>query len=152
MSGVSGPAEPGSAAAGIKNTGICLAWIAVLFLVGGLSWFFTRSVRETVLMRAVNRVLLTMQDPRRFRRPLPSSEIPPGGERLGSWYDLADSPGRGLVFSIMNDGISVSYAVIISGQGKVEDLIPLNGHGSGILERLPPGVLRAHIRRIEGGR
>jgi hypothetical protein len=146
MSDTSGPAV-----SGIKNAGICLAWIAVLFLVAGLSWFFTRNLRETILMRAVNRVLLTMQDPRRFRRPLPPPEIPPGRERLGSWYELTDSRGRGLVFSIMHDGISVSCAAIISGQGKVEDLIPLNGHGREILERLSPGAVRAHIRRIEEG-
>jgi hypothetical protein len=147
MTDTSGPAV----SLGIKDAGICLAWIAGLLLVGVLSWFLTRDIRADTLMRAVNRVLMTSEDPRRFGDPLLPAEIAPGKARLGSWYRLVDSDGLGLIFSVMHDGISASCAAVISGQGKVEALIPLNSHGSRVLERLPPGVLRAYIRRIEEG-
>jgi hypothetical protein len=126
-----------------------MGWAAGMILIGCMAWFFTQPLRASLLMRSANKVLLDIQDPRRLENPLPLSAMSKGMVPLGTWYGLAGSGDRALVFSVIRDGIFVSYIAMVSGQGRVESLIPLSGHAAQILERSPREFIRPYIRRIE---
>jgi hypothetical protein len=68
---------------------------------------------------------------------------------LGLWYSLVNSDKKIFIFAFMNDGILVPCGAQISGEGRVEEIIPLSVHAKQILNRIPEGVIQAYIRRIE---
>jgi hypothetical protein len=69
---------------------------------------------------------------------------------LGSWYTLAETEGRAVVFPMMSDGILASFIAILSPRGTVDVLLPLSVNSARILKRLPRGTIQTYIRRIEG--
>jgi hypothetical protein len=136
--------KPAASKFSLRDGGIFTGWIAGLLIAGGLAWFFTQPVRARILMESVNAVLAEAGAAGRLRAYIP--EAAPG-----VWYTRADSGGRGVVFSVMDHGIMAAYAAMLSGDGKLESLIPLNVHGEELLERLPPAYFRPYLRRIETG-
>ncbi|MDR2798067.1 MAG: hypothetical protein LBB80_06965, partial [Treponema sp.] len=131
--------------------GIYIGWIAGILLVGGGIWFFTQSLRATLLRQTVNQVLETVQDPRRLEGLIPG-QISWGRLSWGNWYTLADSEDRVLVFSLMSNGIFIPcMAVISSVTGKVVDdkILPLTNHPEQTLKQIPRGLIKTYIRRIE---
>jgi hypothetical protein len=129
--------------------GFLAAWIAGICLVGGLCWFLTQPLRNSLIVRTVNRTLEQHGESRRLEAP-----ISPWGKsgavfQLGSWYTLTDGTGRAVVFSIMNDGILAPYASFLSPQGEAGLFIPLSVHAGRLLDRLPVGILQTYARRIE---
>ena len=140
------PKKIGALFSGSKNAGILAGWIGGILIIGGLFWFLTQPLRANFLMRAVNQVFLRTGTAHRL-----AAAIPPGksGRPVGSWYALANSPDRAVVFSVMADGVLVSFAAIVSEEGTVDALIPLSGHAVQIMDRIPGSALRPYIRRIE---
>jgi hypothetical protein len=130
----------------LKDGGILFGWIAGLLLIGGLIWFFTQPLRSRALMRSVNGVLLSTGDSRRLAAPLASPAQPV--RPLGVWYTRSDSAGRAVVFAVMDHGIQVSFAAMLSPGGALEALIPLSGHAERIQERLSPEFVQLYLRRI----
>jgi hypothetical protein len=142
---------------GLKETGIFFGWIIGLFLIGGLTWFFTQSVRTRIVIRTVNRSLAQIEDPRRLEAPLAFtgktiSRWKAGKiSQLGTWYTLVSNNEKAVVFSVMVDGILAPYVVFISSQGELDVPIPLGTHSVQLLERLPREVLQTYVKRIEQG-
>ncbi|AEF85613.1 hypothetical protein TREPR_1748 [Treponema primitia ZAS-2] len=140
----------------LKEAGIFLGWLAGLFLIGGLTWFLTQPVRTRFVIRNINRSILAAGESRELEGPLAF-----GGKlkrwkagklsQIGSWYTLEDGKGSAAVFSFMSGGILAPFVVLISPQGELGPPIPLGAHSARLLERLPPGELQTHIRRIEAG-
>ncbi|MDR2630833.1 MAG: hypothetical protein LBC60_07925 [Spirochaetaceae bacterium] len=128
-----------------KEVGILGGWLLGIFLLGGLLWYGTQGARATVMIRAVNMVLEAREDPRRLQAPLFPRLIP----EQGNWFSLVDARGRAVVFSVITDGTLVSFAAMLSPEGKVEDLVPLTGNSLRMADRLSPETMRVYVRRIE---
>jgi hypothetical protein len=144
--------RPAPSLSGIRDKAIFIGWIGGLLLLGGLLWFFTQSFRLRITGESVNRILNVREYPRRLGDPLPRGQIHRNLIPLGSWYTLENSPGRALVFPLIAEGGQTPCVAMISPEGKVEDLIPLNSHGEWLLKRLSGEALRIYLRRIEGSR
>jgi hypothetical protein len=134
----------------LKDAGFLTAWIAGIILVAGLSWFFTQSTRNYFLRMAVNRVLERSGDSRRLGSPLPAAK-----SGLGSWFNttsggIVPDGNRVYIFAFIGEGTFFPCAAVLSPQGKVNEFIPLNNHGTRIMKRIPPGILDIYTRRIEG--
>ncbi|MDR3167535.1 MAG: hypothetical protein LBT93_06290 [Treponema sp.] len=152
-----GVQKPALSLSGMRERALFFGWIGGLLLLGGLLWFFTQPVRLRITGVAVNRILSSREYPRRLGDPLPRGQLHRNLISLGSWYTLENtrnrSPaGRALVFSLTAEGSQAPCVAIISPEGRVEDLIPLNPHGEWILKGLSQGTMGLYIRRIEGPR
>jgi hypothetical protein len=140
----------------LRETGIFLGWIAGMFLIAGLAWHFTRPIRAALTIRHINEALEVAGESRRLETPIrgPSESMPRRraikAAQLGNWYALADSEDRGVVFSIMIDGILAPFLVFVSPQGDTEQPIPLGRHSIQIIDRLPSETIRTYISRFEG--
>jgi hypothetical protein len=140
----------------LKDRAIRAGWIAGLFLVGWLLWFFTGFPRENSLKRQVNLILNSRGEDFSLAAPLRR-----GRRRisLGTEFSLetpAKNPGEEdrfrsfLVFPLVSGGTALSCGALIDSQGRVERLIPLGAHGEQAFERIPRGILDVYIRRVEG--
>jgi hypothetical protein len=68
---------------------------------------------------------------------------------MGSWYTLTEGEGLFFVFTLFREGITIPCGALVNPAGKVEELIPLSGHGMETMDRIPRGVIEVYIRRIE---
>jgi hypothetical protein len=132
-------------ASALKDPGIFAGWIGGILLLGGLLWLGTQGIRSETIARSVNRALQEAGDPRRIGAPSPFRSLPDQGYR----YSLLSQAGKAVVFSVMSGGDAIPFAAMISSEGIVEELIPLARNRNRTLQRLPPGLLPAYIRRIE---
>jgi hypothetical protein len=149
--------EPAAPFSGMRDKAIFAGWIGGLLLAGVLLWVFTQPLRVRITGESVNRILSSREDPRRLGNPIPRGEIHRNLIPLGTWYALENPAGRNpagraLVFSLAAGGSQIPCVAMVSLDGRVEDLIPLNDPGERMLNRLNGGTLRAYIRRIEGPR
>jgi hypothetical protein len=134
-----------------KDTILILAWIASILLIANICWFSTQPLRYRLTVRAVNRVLAQSGDSRRLAEP--SSSERRGALLTGSWFTMLDETPAGkrvLVFSFIGEGSFFPCAAVMTQDGKIGELIPLNSHGKKVLERISPGILRIYTKRIEG--
>jgi hypothetical protein len=69
--------------------------------------------------------------------------------QLGNWYALSNSEDRGVVFSIMDDGILAPFLVFVSPRGEAGPPIPLGVHSARIMAGLSQGTLQTYIRRFK---
>ena len=131
-----------------KDTLIILAWIASILLIANICWFSTQALRYRLLIKSVNRVLIQSGDSRRIIE----SRERRGSLLTGSWFTMLDETPVGkrvLVFSFIVEGTFFPCAAVMTQDGKVEELIPLNSHGEKVLRRISPGILKIYTRRIE---
>ena len=134
-----------------KDTIIILAWIASILIITNICWFSTQALRYRLMIRAVNRVLIQSGDSRRLIES-PSSERKVS-LLTGSWFTMLDETPirkRVLVFSFVGEGTFFPCAAVMTQEGKIGELIPLNSHGEKVLKRISPGILKIYTRRIEG--
>ncbi|MDR3123316.1 MAG: hypothetical protein LBU16_06010 [Treponema sp.] len=139
-----------------REIGIFLGWIAGMFLIAGFAWSLTRPLRSGSAIRHINAALSELGETRRLEAPLVfdqslSRRKAAKAAQLGNWYALSNSEDRGVVFSIMVEGILAPFLVFISPQGEAGQLIPLGVHSVMIMDRLPQGTLQTYISRFEGG-
>jgi hypothetical protein len=139
----------------LREIGIFLGWIAGMFLIAGLAWHFTYPLRSAGAIRHINNALEALGETRKLEAPIrgPGESMPrrraAKAAQLGNWYALSGSEDRGVVFSIMMDGILAPFLVFISPQGEAEQPIPLGRHSVQIMDRLPPETIRTYISRFE---
>jgi len=134
----------------LKSTLLLIAWIAAIMIIAGACWIFTQPVRQRFLVRAVNRVLEQSGDKRRLGEQFNSGPI--GSLIMGSWYTLSSEGGqaKAFVFSFIGEGTFFPCAAIVDSEGKVQEFIPLNSHGSRVLKSISPGIIKLYTKRIEG--
>jgi hypothetical protein len=130
---------------GLKDLGVFIGWLMGIFLLGGLLWYGTQHARANVMIRSVNTVLDALDDPRRLKDPLSFRSI----QEQGGRFSLVGTNGRAVVFSIITEGTFVPFVAMISPEGKVEELVPLTDNPGYVWERLTPGTITIHTRRIE---
>jgi hypothetical protein len=139
-----------------REIGIFLGWIAGLFLIAGLTWHFTRPIRAAATIRHINEALEAAGESRKLEAPIrgPDESMPrrraAKAAQLGNWYALADSEDRGVVFSIMIDGILAPFLVFVSPRGEAEQPIPLGRHSVQIMDRVSEETIRTYVSRFEG--
>ena len=134
-----------------KDTLLILAWIASILIIAGICWFTTQPLRYRLMVRAVNKVLVQSGDSRRLIEP--SSPERRGALLTGSWFTMLDETPvskRVLVFSFIGEGTFFPCAAVMTQDGRVGELIPLNSHGEKVLRQISPGILKIYIKRIEG--
>jgi hypothetical protein len=139
---------------GMRDRAIFIGWIGGLLLLGGLLWFFTQPSRLMITGESVNRILSSRDYPRRLGSPLPRGQIDRRSVPLGTWYALENLPdrtpaGRALIFSMVAEGAQAPCMAVVSPDGRVEELIPLNDHGERMLKFLSGETMGIYIRRIE---
>jgi hypothetical protein len=54
-----------------------------------------------------------------------------------------------LIFPLLSGEAALPVGALLDGQGKVDRLIPLGNHGRQIFDRVPQGILKIYIHRIE---
>jgi hypothetical protein len=140
------PAPGGDLLLELRDRAVFVGWIAGLVVAGALIWSLTQPLRVRLLMRSVNRVLVLREDSRRLLTPLAAPRV----EGIpGSWYSLLNSDSNFFVFPVMRDGILVPCGAQVSGEGKVEEIIPLSAHAGQVSGSLSQGIMQIYIRRIE---
>jgi len=133
-----------------RDTLLILAWIASILIIAGICWFTTQPLRNRLMIRAVNRVLVQSGDSRRLVEPLAPERR--GALLTGSWFTMVDETPvskRVLVFSFIGEGTFFPCAAVMTQDGRVGELIPLNSHGEKVLRQISPGILKIYTRRIE---
>jgi hypothetical protein len=130
----------------LKDRAILLGWVAGLVLISLTLWSFSYHFRAVCLMRATNKVLISMDDERRLASPV--TRPPAGLAPLGCWYRLLNSNSNFYVFAIMRDGILVPCGAEITEGGGVS-IIPLGSHARQIMERIPQSVIQVYVHRIK---
>jgi hypothetical protein len=141
----------------LKEIGVFLGWIAGMFLIAGLAWFLTGPWRSRNAVRHINDSLSAIGETRNLEAPLVFDKSVPRREaakaaRLGNWHTLSNSEDRGVVFSIMADGILAPFLVFVSPQGEAGQPIPLGAHSLQIMDRLPQGTIQTYVKRFRGGK
>ena len=137
-------------AAKFRDKIIILAWIVSILLIAGICWFTTQPLRNRNMARAVNRVLIQSGDSRRLMEP--SSGERQGSLLTGYWFTMMDETPvrkRVLVFSFIGEGAFFPCAAVMTQDGRVGELIPLNSHGEKVLRRISPGIMRIYTKHIE---
>jgi hypothetical protein len=134
---------------GIKGWAVFFGWIGGLILMGGIIWFLTQPLRTQALMRSVNRILSTGEDPRRLEAALSVPRPFGSAAPQGNWYALANSEDAFFVFPIMRDGLLVLCGAQVSRTGRVVEIIPLSDHAKQVIKNIPNGMIQMYIRRIE---
>jgi hypothetical protein len=132
-----------------KELGVFTAWIVGLLLIGGFLWFFTQPIRIRLLQGNVNILLAATGHTQYLEDPVPRSKLPKRRIPLGTWYTVRNSNNRALVFAMMSEGIRFPCVAMVSDEGKVNEIIPLNTRVEQTVKRLPQGIITTYIRRIE---
>jgi hypothetical protein len=137
----------------LREAGVFLGWIAGMFLIAGLAWFLTRPLRSGSAVRHINASLKAAGETRTVEAPLGFDKSVPRRKaaraaRLGNWYALAGSEDRGVVFSVMADGILAPFLIFISPQGAAGQPVPLGAHSVAIRDRLSRGTLQLFVNRF----
>jgi hypothetical protein len=140
----------------LKEIGVFLGWIAGMFLVAGVAWHLTGSLRAGNALRHINASLRAGGETRELKAPLDFDPSMPRRKaakaaQLGTWYALANSEDRGVVFSVMAEGVLAPFLVFVSPQGEVGEPIPLGAHSAQIRDGLPQGTLQTYLNRFEAG-
>jgi len=150
---------PNPLAPKMKDTLILIGWISGIIIIAGLCWFLTQPLRESYLVKSINKVLEQSHDLRRVGEALPA--LSPG---MGSWFAMTNAAGkrrdnarealsegtRACVFVFIAEGSFFPCIAVVSPGGAVEEFIPLNSHGKRILKQVSPGILKIYAARIEG--
>jgi hypothetical protein len=139
----------------LREIGVFLGWIAGMFLIAGLAWFLTRAPREKSAIRHINASLNALGETRKLEAPLVFDKSmsrwkAAKAAQLGAWHTLSGSQDRGVVFSVMVDGVLAPFLVFVSPQGEAGQPIPLGSHSARIMDRLPQGTLQTYSRRFKG--
>ena len=128
-----------------RDAFICTGWIAGLICAAGLCWGLTAPLRTSLLQQAVNKAWTRTGESPRLEAPVANPG--PRLSRLGAWYTCDE--GRAVIFTIIADGIFLPCAAMVGSNGKVEKILPLTASGEKMMNRVSPGILQLHIRRIE---
>ena len=140
-------------AAILKEAALFLGWIAGLIIIAGLCWSLSGPARSRLLLTAANRALTQSGDSRRLAAPAspPAFSEAGGSFASGVWFTM-NNGNKAFVFAFISDGTFFPCAAVMSQDGKVEEFIPLNSHGSRTIKTLPSGVFKINARRIEGAK
>jgi hypothetical protein len=131
-----------------RNAFLTFAWIASVILVGTLLWFFTRTVRTGVLVRAANRVIARTGETRRLQAPAGRAA------GLGTWFTLVELPsgspaeGSVLVFTLFRDARTAACAAFVDDRGGFEKFVPLGDYAAQVMEDLPETVRAVYRERV----
>ncbi|MCL2174928.1 MAG: hypothetical protein FWB73_02670 [Treponema sp.] len=132
---------------GLKDKALLTAWVTGLLLIISLIWIFSQPLQSRYLMRTVNSVFMNNNDARRLASPIP--RMTDNANLLGYWYSMNNSQDKMFVFAVFQDGILIPLGAVISGDGNVNELIPLSAHAMQIFDSIPKSILQVYIRRIE---
>ncbi|MDR0785920.1 MAG: hypothetical protein LBE74_08615 [Treponema sp.] len=125
----------------MKNIGIIAAWIASVLLVGWFLFFFTQPVRNEILRRSINRLLIENGESGRLL------VFPTRVSATGVWWTVSDTDERAVMFAIMDGGVPVPCIAFVNGADI--EVKPLNNYAKTVYKRLSKGFIDIYIRRIE---
>lgn len=131
----------------LKDKALFFGWIGGLVLIGAVAWTLSRPVLFLYLGRSVNQTMVSSGESLRLsaEQPLPPVKQSP----LGVWYSIENSNDLFFVFPVFQDGILCLCGARLSPENTVSEIIPVSAHASQVFNRLPPGILKIYVRRIE---
>ena len=130
-----------------KDKLVLFCWITGLLLIISVFLIITQSVQAKHLMRTINSVFISNDDPRRVVSSI--TQKTGKADLMGYWYNFYNSQDKLFVFTVFQDGILVPLGAVVSYGGNVKEIIPLSAHARQIFENLPQSILQMHIKRIE---
>jgi len=131
----------------MKDKLILFGWITGLLLLVSVIWILVQPSLAFNVMRTVNSVLVSNNDPRRISVYLQTK--PGKAEIFGYWYTMFNSANKFFVFTTFQDGILVPLGAVVSPDGDVSEILPLSAHAAQIFDAMPKSVLQMYINRIE---
>jgi hypothetical protein len=112
-----------------------------ILLVGWLLFFFTQPVRNEVLRRSINKLLMENSE---YDRLLVS---PDSVSATGIWWTVNGTDEKAVVFAVMDGGIPVPCIAFVNGIDI--EVKPLNNYAKSVYKHLSKGFINIYIRRIE---
>jgi len=131
----------------LKNKAVFFGWVAGLLLLISLLVVFTVPVQGYYILRNVNSMFMNNNDARRLSAYIQQKSGK--AEPYGYWFSMINSENRMFVFSVFRDGILIPLGAVVSGDGSVEEIIPLSAHAVQAFDNLPESILQMYVRRIE---
>jgi len=132
----------------LKDKAILIGWITGLLLLISILWVLTAQFQANNLLRTVNSVLISNEDPRRLSEY--NHQKTAKADVLGYWYSLNNSNDKMFVFGVFQDGITIPLGAVVSPDGIVKEVMPLSAHAVQVFDNLPKSILQMYIKRIEG--
>jgi len=131
----------------MKDKLILLGWIVGLLLLISVLWILVQPALTSNLLRTVNNVFASNNDPRRVSAVLHAKTGK--ADIFGYWYSMNNSANKIFVFTTFNDGILVPLGAEVAPDGSVKEVIPLSVHAEQVFNSIPKSVLRIYIEKIE---
>jgi hypothetical protein len=130
-----------------KDKAILFVWITGILMFISVLWIITQPVQTHYLLRTVNSVFVSNDDPRRL---LSYMNYKGGNKGLfGYWYLMYNSTDQMFIFTVFQNGILLPLGAVVTADGEVEEVIPLSAHAAQTFNNIPDSILNIYIRRIE---
>ena len=125
------------------------AWILGMLLLGFSLVFFGEGTKNYFLLRAVNSYLEGKNEPLRLEKPLSKNDSTRSRLISGEFFSIEGSKDTALIDSMMVEGTSIVYAMILSPRGTINRMIPLGSHSAVMDERVSGQLIALFKQRIE---
>ena len=129
--------------------GLVCAWFAVSLIVIGILGFLVNPARDRLVISSVNAALEKAGEKRRLSAPLSKWGSDGRASLALSRFSLENGRGGASVFTVTGGGAVVACVALVDENGRVERVLPLGTASAAAIERLPDGLLRSFILRIE---
>lgn len=125
------------------------SWILGILLLGFSIVFFGEGTKNYFLLRAVNSYFEEKNEALRLEKPLPKNEFTHPRSISGDFFSIRGSKDTALIDSMMVEGTSIAYAMILSPLGTIRRMIPLGSHSAVMDERVAGQLIALFKQRIE---
>jgi len=125
------------------------SWILGILLLGLSIVFFGEGTKNYFLLRAVNSYFEEKNETLRLEKPLPKNDSTHRPSISGDFFSVGGSKDIALIDSLMVEGTSIAYAIILSPQGTLRRMIPLGSHSVVMDERVALQLKALFQQRIE---
>jgi hypothetical protein len=125
------------------------SWILGILLLGFGIAFFGEGTRNYFLLRSVNSYFEEQNEGLRLEKPLPKNDSTRPRLISGDFFSIGGSKDTALIDSMLVEGTSIVYAMILSPQGTITRMIPLGSHSAAMQERVAGQLIALFKQRIE---
>ncbi len=125
------------------------SWILAILLIGFALVFFGQETKNYFLLRAVNSYFEEKNEALRLEKPLPKTGVNHSRFISGELFSIGGSKDITLIDSMMIEGTSIAYAMILSPQMTIKQMIPLGFHSAVMDQRVAEQLRALFKKRIE---
>lgn len=125
------------------------SWILGILIIGFGLVYFGQGTKNYFLLRAVNSYFEEKNEALRLEKPLQKNNFSYSRLISGEFFSIGGSKDIALIDSILIDGTSIAYAIILSPLGTITRMIPLGAHSAVMDERVAKELITLFQQRIE---